>query len=311
MKVVSYLSSVPANGLGVNSQKELLLRYFVAGVQHPDRGFVHAGKDIEQNADVGVIQGWVHENTKAPHLQVRKNVIRTYKKQQKHVIACDANLFLFHNKQNPWGYLRYSFDGVFPNTGIYCDTEIDPKRWLRISNTIKLKLHERKKAGSHILLCLQRNGGWSMDGLGVTEWIASTVKKIRKYSDRPILLRAHPGDKRAPEYLLDRFSRIRKLDNVKVSTFGRRLEDDLIKAHAVVNHNSSSIVGPLIYGFPAFITDPGRSQCAEVCHHNFKNIEEPLEFDREAWLQRISMFHWNFDELKSGEAWSHMRGFIE
>ena len=80
--------------------------------------------------------------------------------------------------------------------------------------------------------------------------------------------------------MLDRFSRIRKLDNVKVSTFGRRLEDDLIKAHCVVNHKSSSIVGTLIYGFPAFITGPGRSQCAEVCHHNFKHSEDPHQFDR-------------------------------
>ena len=75
MKVVSYLNSVPAGSLGSNSQKELLLRYFVAGIKHPDRGFIHAGRDLDVNADVGVIQGWVHENTKAPHLQVRKNVI--------------------------------------------------------------------------------------------------------------------------------------------------------------------------------------------------------------------------------------------
>jgi hypothetical protein len=40
MKVVSYLNSVPAGSLGVNSQKELLLRYFVAGIEYPDRGLM-------------------------------------------------------------------------------------------------------------------------------------------------------------------------------------------------------------------------------------------------------------------------------
>jgi len=40
-------------------------------------------------------------------------------------------------------------------------------------------------------------------------------------------------------------------------------------------------------------------------------IENPLEFDREKWAQRISMFTWNFAELSSGECWSHMKNYCQ
>jgi len=49
----------------------------------------------------------------------------------------DSNLFLYANTTNPLHYLRYSFNGVFPTTGIYCDTTIDPCRWQKISQNLK------------------------------------------------------------------------------------------------------------------------------------------------------------------------------
>ena len=44
---------------------------------------------------------------------------------------------------------------------------------------------------------------------------------------------------------------------------------------------------------------------------DFNFIEHPNLPDRQAWAERISMFHWNFDELRSGECWSHMRNFVQ
>jgi hypothetical protein len=63
-------------------------------------------------------------------------------------------------------------------------------------------------------------------------------------------------------------------------------------------------------GYHSFITDPSRSQCSEVSHHKFDKIENPNLFDRQTWLERISMFHWKFSELEDGSAWSHMRKFV-
>lgn len=309
MKVVSYIKTVPA--ANANPQKEQLLHYFAQGaIAAGDTGVVHRTNDLI-DCNVAVIQGWVYDQKITPHLKFRDYIINTQKEKNRYTVAADANLFLYKNKNNPHGYLRYSFNGIFPNTGIYCDDTIDPERWNKISNDTGIVLEERKKRGKTIVLCLQRNGGWSMNGLDVQDWVIDTVKQIRKYTDRTIIVRPHPGDKKAVRYLHHRYNRINNLPNVQISEFGTPLEQDLSKAWAVVNHNSSSIVGPIIMGYNAYITDPVRSQCSEVAHHNFADIETPKEFDRERWLQRISMFHWKFSELQDGSCWRHMRNYCQ
>jgi len=306
MKVVSYLKSVPLKN--TNLQKELLLKKFVEGANKTgDIGLLHAGNDLVE-CDVGVIQGWVYANTSTAHLQLRSNVIKTQIKNKKYVVAADANLFLYKDKINPHGYLRYSFNDVFPSTGIYCDTAPDVKRWQQISRHTGIKLEDYKTVGLNIILCCQRNGGWSMGTQSVTDWIVKTVTEIRKYSSRRIIIRPHPGDKRAREYISN--SRITTLANCKVS-IGTTLDVDLQKAWAVVNHNSSSIVGPLIQGYYGFVTDPVNSQCKEVAETDFSKIESPGRFDRQSWLERVSMFHWNFEELSSGKCWQHMRNYCQ
>jgi hypothetical protein len=258
-----------------------------------------------------MIQGWVHQDFRTQHLALRKHVIDTQKQKNKYVATADANLFLFNNSNNPQGYLRYSFNGIFPNTGIYCDDKINSKRWTQIQKDTGITLLDKKQRGSWIVLMLQRNGGWSMEGRDVQQWALQTIKKIRQYSDRPIIIRPHPGDKHANTYLQPNKTVIKNLSNVKISPQGRSLDDDLQKAWAVVNYNSSAIVGPIIQGYHAFVTDPTTSQCADVAHDDFKYIENPKDFDRQRWLERISMFHWKFSELEDGSCWRHMRNYCQ
>lgn len=309
MKVVSYLKTVPAKN--TNVQKTKLLELFVKGVQaNGDTGVLYSGNKMV-SADVAVIQGWVYQNIQSPHLNLRHGIIKHQQNNKKYTVAADANLFLYANKNNPYGYLRYSFNGVFPKTGIYCDDTIDSGRWTQISKDLSIDLEPEKRTGKHILIMLQRQGGWSMNGEDVESWACKTIKKIKQYSDRPIVVRPHPGDKNAKDYLSPEKTRITKFQNVTISPQGTPLEIDLKTAWAVVNNNSSSIVGPLIKGYPGFITDPENSQCNEVSHNDFSEIEKPRKFDRLKWLERISMFHWKFDELENGKCWAHMRNYCQ
>jgi hypothetical protein len=310
MKVTSYLKVVPKKN--TSEEKTGLLTKFITGVNRVgDTGIIHHGLDVV-DSDVAIIQGWQHEKGKnGEHLKLRQHIIDTQLAKNKYVITADSNLFLYANKSNkPHHYLRYSINGIFPSTGNYCDDNIDPARWQKIHKDTGITLENYKVKGKTIVLCLQRNGGWSMSGIDVQDWILTTVAKIRKYSDRPIVIRAHPGDKKAREYLT-RHCRFKHLQNVTLSAFDRPLELDLHKAWAVVNHNSSSIVGPIIQGYHAFVTDPIKSQCAEVANTDFSMINTPQEFDRQRWLERISMFHWKFDELEDGSCWRHMRNYCQ
>ena len=303
MKVVNYFSSIPTKNK--NPEKELILRYFSEGIlKSNDEVIDSRGAYIP--SDVAIMQGWVHENSgNSTHLNLRKTVIAQQLLNQKSVITADSNLFLYAvGKGNePHHYLRYSINGVFPNTGIYCDTVVDPQRWQQISKDHNISLKDYRINGSHILICLQRNGGWSMGKLSVMDWLKNVIAQIRHVSDRPIIIRAHPGDKDAINYLKI------SLPNVSISK-NLNLLDDLKNCWAVVNHNSSPAVAAAIEGYPIFVTDAVRSQCAEIANKNLTQIESPTLFDRQQWAERISMFHWKFSELQNGSCWAHMRKFI-
>jgi hypothetical protein len=310
MKVAIYHKSVPN---AKNPEKIELLKYFSQGVKQQGDTALDILDYSYCQSDVGIIQGWIHEGSKiSAHLSLRNQVVQNQISQGRYVIAVDSNLFLYSNTANPQHYLRYSFNGVFPNTGIYCDTLIDSARWKKISNNLGIRLKDYRIKGNHILLCLQRNGGWSMGGLDVQDWAIETIAKLRSYTDRPILIRPHPGDKASKEYLDPRSPKCRiKFSKNVVLSANSNLVDDLRNCWAAVNYNSSPVVGAAIEGVPIFVMDPIRSQCAEVANIDLSQIENPLMPDRQPWVERLSMFHWNFDELKSGECWNHMRKYIK
>lgn len=308
MKVVSYYNVVP--GKNRSQEKYDILTKFIQGVNAVgDTGIVHCSNNLIP-CDVGLIQGWQHEHGKdAAHLKLRQSVIDCT--ANTHVCCADANLFLYANKTNePHHYLRYSFDGVFPNTGQYFDNAPDPKRWQQISRDTGIELENAKTSGKHILVCAQRHGGWSMGKLGLDTWLIDTCKKIRQYSDRPIRVRLHPKDNQTNRRAGSIHTVLRGIKDTVISDNRDSLESDLLNCWAVVNHNSSAIVGPIIQGYSAFITDAQKSQCAEVAHTDFSLLETPQEFNRQQWLERISMFHWKFSELEDGSAWRHMRAYV-
>lgn len=308
--VAIYHKSVP----NAKSQEKIdLLRFFSTGVAVVGDQNIDINDFGYRETEVAIIQGWVTENPKTTnHQRLRDTVIKEQIRRGKYVVGVDSNLFLYADTSNPKHYLRYSFNGIFPNTGIYCDSDIDPQRWQKISNDLNISLKDYREKGKHILLCLQRNGGWSMGDFDVQDWAISTITTLRQHTDRPIIIRGHPGDRAAKQYLdpTNPLCRIRNLPNVSFSNFNNTLVEDLHKCWAVVNHNSSPVVGAAIEGYPIFITDPEKSQSAEVANTDLSQIENPILHDRQRWVERLSMFHWNFDELRSGECWSHMKKFI-
>ena len=307
MKVVSYLSSIPQSK-PANPDKLAILHKFIQGVNAAgDTGLTYQGNEV-QFADVGLIQGWQHEAGKnAAHLKLRSDVSTQQLARNKYCCVADANLFLFSSLtgNSPHYYLRYSFNGVFPDTGVYFDDSPVAARWDQIQKDLDITIGDNKIGGRHILLCTQRNGGWSMGPYSIHDWLISTIAEIRKYTDRPIVIRAHPGDKRSELYI----KHFRADSSLIISN--NTMDGDLHNCHAVVNHNSSSIVGSLIAGYPAFITDSLRSQCAEVASADLSQIETPQTYDRIKWLHRISMCHWKFSELENGDAWRHMRNYVQ
>lgn len=301
---VAYYNGIPPGNK--NLEKPLILDNFCEGVRASgDNIIAHKGMN-PLPCDVAFIQGFVHEDGKVlPHLTLRKSALDLQKRLNRRSLIVDSNLFLFADPNNSKRYLRYSFDGVFPTTGFYFDRDVDPTRWQKISQNLNLNLKPYRTAGNHILICLQRNGGWSMKGVNSIQWLDQTINTIKQYSDRPIIVRAHPGDKKTKGYL--------KINqkNVQLST-NDRLIDDLTNAWATVVHNSSPSVASTIMGVPTFLTDsvPQHSQSFSVANTDLSKIENPELKERQQWIEKISMCHWNFEELRSGEAWQFFKKYI-
>lgn len=301
MKLVAYLAGVPS--ATKSPHKIEVLKRFVSGVLNSgDIGIAHPQRSLLP-CDVGLIQGWVHQGSpNSPHLVLRKDVAEN--KKNKRTIIIDSNLFnyevgpLFRHH-----YSRYSMDGVFPTTGNYFGDNPDPDRWKQISQELNLSLKDWRTRGDHILIACQRNGGWSMNGLDVVEWLDRTIAELRLYTDRPIIVRGHPGDKNAKAYL--RQNRWNVSKNEKIS-------QDLKNAWATITYNSSPGVASSIEGVPVFVTDPNPkiSQAYDVANFNLADIENPKLLERQQWVEKLAMCHWKFEELTSGRAWKHMRNYV-
>lgn len=298
---VAYYGGIPPKNN--NLEKPQILDNFCAGVERVGDIAIRHMDISTVPCDVALIQGFVHDDgKKLPHLQLRKDAIELQKKNNKKSLIVDSNLFLYADPGNSKKYLRYSFDGVFPTSGYYFDNKIDPLRWNKISSDLNISLKDYRTNGNHILICLQRNGGWSMQGLDSIAWANEIINKIRMHSARPIIVRPHPGDKKTREKL--HFTQRR----VKISS-SANIKDDLQNAWACVVYNSSPSVASLIEGVPVFVTDPNanRSQSCEVANLDLRKIEVPELKDRQQWIEKISMCHWNFVELYSGEAWTFFK----
>ena len=304
--VASYLMGIPPGNS--NPEKPAILNNFIEGVNRVgDKGAVVTGWH-PMDTDVAVIQGFVHHNSKnTRHLLLRKAVYDNQINRGKRCLIVDSNLFLYKDKTNAKGYLRYSYDGIFPTTGEYCYDSPDPTRWEKLSKDLDIIVKPWNfNNGKNILICCQRDGGWSMDGEGVVNWLMKTISELRKYTDRPVVIRFHPGDKRVAGHI----KQIAGYRIPKVSWSTKmEIREDFAEAHAVINFNSSPAVASVIEGIPTYQLDASRSQAKGVVHTSLADIERPQEFARDAWLQKLAQCHWTLDELKTGEAWTHLKKY--
>ena len=307
--IKSYLSSLPRH---INGEEKInALTFFAEGAAKcGDIGNVTRSQEYEQ-CDVGAIIGNAFDANPSkvvlPHYKVRKMVMKTQKKLGKYWLSIDSNVFIYKDRTNPHKYLRYSFNGVFPATGIYCNDHPGHENWDNMRRHYDMDLKPWRAQGNHILVCLQRPMGWSMRGYNLMQWLEETLAKIRKYSDRPIIIRWHPGDWKnfPPGFNASKF-------NVTLSPQTRHITEDLVNCWALVCHNSTpSAVAP-IEGIPAFITDlPEYSQGGDIANIDFSLLENPNMPDREQWIRKLAQCHWSFEDLRSGRCWAHMRQWVK
>jgi hypothetical protein len=296
--VVVYLSSLPR--IADRNRKVEVLRAFAAGAQSQGARVLVQTQPQVVDCRLAVILGWVGTTIRGPHIQLRQNVIDHQRRSGHHVMPIDASCFKFADPDSY--FLRYSLDGVFYNTNNYANADSNQTKWHMIQQHLGLTLNPWRSNGDHVLLCLQRDGGWSMKGTDMTQWTKDTVYRLRSCTDRRIVIRPHPKHHM-------NLSELTSLPGVVQSSVGRSLQQDLAGAWAAVFCNSSSSVAAVLAGIPVFATD---DDCVawSVANSDLAQIENPCMPAREQWLYDLSAAHWTDAESRSGNIYRHFLSWI-
>ena len=297
--VVVYLSSLPR--IADRNRKVEVLQAFAEGAMAQGAS-VLVQKELQVvDCRLAVILGWVGTTIRGPHIQLRQNVIDHQRRNGHHVMPVDASCFKFVDANSY--FLRYSLDGVFYNTNNYANANSDDSKWQQIQQRFNLSLSPWRTQGTHVLVCLQRDGGWSMKGTDMVAWTRQTVQRLRSITNRPIVIRPHPKHK-------INLSELTSLPGVSESRDGSTLQQDLSNAWAAVFCNSSSSVAAALAGIPVF-ADDGDCVAWAVANKDLAQIESPAMPDRTQWLNDLSSAHWTDEESRCGAIYQRFVEYLQ
>jgi len=183
----------------------------------------------------------------------------------------------YKSKSNPYGWKLWH--RIVKNDVQHKEIIDRPDdRWKRLDYPI-----EKRKTGIHILLVTPSEKPCKFYGIDKDEWISNTITEIKKYTDRPIVIR-------------DKAPRTQRLV--------KSIFDDLNGAHALVTYQSIAAIESVLYGVPAFTLAPTAAD--PVCDKDISLIEHPTVQEEDKiykWACHLAYGQFHIDELANGTAY--------
>lgn len=143
-----------------------------------------------------------------------------------------------------------------------------------------LRVWPWRKSGRSILIALQTESFFALQGLSRTRWLRDVIAVLRACSERPITVREKPPHNRLmppPEILLR-------------------------DVWAVVAYTSNTAVDAVLHGVPAFVTHP--CPAAAMSSGALAAVETPAYPERrEQWAWNLAANQWTVGEIRAGLCW--------
>jgi hypothetical protein len=160
---------------------------------------------------------------------------------------------------------------------------------------LRLEAKPWTNSGYNIVIAAQRSDSQQWAGQPpTTAWLTETANTIRKYTDRPIVIRPHPRQR-----ISDIPGCVIETPRPIPGTYDSFDYDRCLStAWAVVNHNSGPGSLAVLNGVPAFVH--ASSLAAPVGNTDLSEINNPSKPDRTAWLERLAHTEWYTEEIASG-----------
>lgn len=220
-------------------------------------------------------------------MAANQTVWSRYREQGRPVICVDVGALY---RGETW---KIAVNSITAN-GYYGHTENldwDRPRKLGISLAINLSRNPRIVIAAQHARSLQVVGLVSMEG-----WVVRQVEQLRRFTDRPIVVRPHPrsplnsaGLVHLPQDVI-----IEQPQRIANTYDSYNLAFD---CHAVVNHNSGPGIQAALAGTRPIVD---RSSLAHPVSIGFEDIENPYKVDRDQWLTEICHTEYKVQEIESG-----------
>lgn len=155
-------------------------------------------------------------------------------------------------------------------------------RWRKFDK----KFQPWKRSGRKILIAAPDEKPCKFYGITKEQWIDNTVKTVKQYTDRPVVVR-----ERAPK----------RIDRISTDTLQQALDDDVF---ALITFNSVAAIESVFHGVPAFTLAPTHA-ASPVTLQDLSQIDNPYYPDQDklyAWACHLSYGQFHVDELRTGRA---------
>ena len=184
----------------------------------------------------------------------------------------------------------------------FANQNVNGERWKKFN----IELKPWAQTGQEILICGQHHNShqWR-NNPKMQNWFEQQIIEIRKYTDKPIVVRPHPRN----HINID----TTKFKNVKViapikdqntyddTDFNQKLKN----AWAVVNYSSNPAMQSVFNGVPVFVSEASLSY--DVGNSSLADINNPKMPDRQNWASSLAYTEWTTEEIKQGLPWARIK----
>lgn len=298
------------------AERELLQRFYnginrsisngtrlVPDSDEPDEVHIDIDKG-HSPCDVSVIMGSWKPREKDHHL-VRTSVV-----ENSHCFIVVETPLLGRKMFQPNEYFRVGMNGFLNKSGKFClPGQVNNSRLNRLGITWNGWRHN---SGGHIVLLMQLPSDASLRGVNIFSWAKDTIEKIRKETNKKIIVRTHPGynPKDGDEFykfIADICTS--GIPNIEFSRGKEKtLHEDLNGAYCTVAFSSGSSIDSVIAGIPTIACDPGNfaydistNFVSEINHLRLADQQTVMR-----WLEMLSYSQWTIAEMENGTVWNHL-----
>lgn len=245
----------------------------------------------DNTCDVAVIWSVLWQG----RMEKNKKVWEDFRSQGKPVVVLEVGGL---RRNHTW---KMGINGINRDAD-FANQTYDDKRW----PLFNLELKPWKQTGNVIVICGQHHNSEQWKGLPkLHNWVEQQIKVIRKYCDKPIVIRPHPRNSfnfDEKKYPYVRVNQPKRDHSTYDDTDFKKI---LRSTWAVINHSSNPAIEAVINGIPVFVSES--SLCHDVGNTNVADILYPAMPSRLNWANRIAYTEWTTEEIGQGLPWKRIR----